>query len=95
VLRFLGDVCAGCRAADVPVSLCGEMAGQPLEAMALIGLGFRSLSMPPVAIGAVRHMMQKLHAGRLNELLSSLKEAPDHTVRQELAGFAAAEGIAV
>ena len=95
VLRFLGDVCAECRAADVPVSLCGEMAGQPLEAMALIGLGFRSLSMPPVAIGAVRHMMQKLHAGRLNELLSSLKEAPDHTVRQQLAGFAAAEGIAV
>jgi phosphotransferase system enzyme I (PtsP) len=71
------------------------MAGQPLEAMALIGLGFRSLSMPPVAIGAVRHMMQKLHAGRLNKLLSSLKEAPDHTVRQDLAGFAAAEGIAV
>lgn len=95
VLRFLGDVVAACRTADVPVGLCGEMAGQPLEAMALIGLGFRNLSMPPGAIGAVRHMMQKLDAGRLNERLSSLMARPDHTVRGELADFAAAEGISV
>ena len=95
VLRFLGDVITACRSADVPVSLCGEMAGQPLEAMALIGLGFRNLSMPPGAIGAVRHMMQKLDAGRLHERLSSLVARADHTVRDELAEFAAAEGISV
>lgn len=95
VLRFLGDVVAACRTAGVPVSLCGEMAGQPLEAMALIGLGFRNLSMPPGAIGAVRHMMQKLDAGRLSERLASLTARPDHTVRGELAEFAAAEGISV
>jgi phosphotransferase system enzyme I (PtsP) len=95
VLRFLGDVVCACRSADVPVSLCGEMAGQPLEAMALIGLGFRNLSMPPGAIGAVRHMMQKLDSGRLGERLSSLVTRADHTVRGELAEFAAAEGISV
>jgi phosphotransferase system enzyme I (PtsP) len=63
--------------------------------MTLIGLGFRTLSMPPGAIGAVRHMMQKLDAGRLRECLSPLLACPDHTVRGELAEFAAAEGIAV
>jgi phosphotransferase system enzyme I (PtsP) len=95
VLRFLGDVVAACDEAGVPVSLCGEMAGQPLEAMTLIGLGFRSLSMPPGAIGAVRHMMQRLDAGRLRAHLSSLINEPDHTVRASLEAFAAAEGIAV
>jgi phosphotransferase system enzyme I (PtsP) len=95
VLRFLGDVVAACDAAQVPVSLCGEMAGQPLEAMTLIGLGFRNLSMPPGAIGAVRHMMQRLDAGRLRERLSSLILEPDHTVRDALEAFADAEGIAV
>ena len=95
VLRFLGDVVSACRSADVPVSLCGEMAGQPLEAMTLIGLGFRTLSMPPGAIGAVRHMMQKLDAGRLSERLSALVARSDHTVRAELAEFAAAQGISL
>jgi phosphotransferase system enzyme I (PtsP) len=95
VMRFLGDVVAECDSAKVPVSLCGEMAGQPLEAMTLIGLGFRSLSMPPGAIGAVRHMVQKLDAGRLKERLATLIGAPDHTVRNALADFAATEGISV
>ena len=95
VLRFLRDVVAECDAAKVPVSLCGEMAGQPIEAMTLIGLGFRGLSMPPGAIGAVRHMMQKLDAGRLQERLAGLIASPDHTVRDALIAFAAAEGVAV
>jgi phosphotransferase system enzyme I (PtsP) len=95
VLRFLRDVVAECDAAKVPVSLCGEMAGQPIEAMTLIGLGFRGLSMPPGAIGAIRHMMQKLDAGRLQERLAGLIASPDHTVRDALIAFAAAEGVAV
>jgi len=73
----------------------GEMAGQPIEAMTLIGLGFRSLSMPPGAIGAIRHMMQKLDAGRLKERLAGLIASSDHTVRDALIAFAAAEGVAV
>jgi phosphotransferase system enzyme I (PtsP) len=71
------------------------MAGQPLEAMTLVGLGFRNLSMPPGAIGAVRHMMQKLDAGLLRERLSSLIYEPDHTVRGALADFANEQGIAI
>ncbi|MEM9682453.1 MAG: phosphoenolpyruvate--protein phosphotransferase [Pseudomonadota bacterium] len=95
VLRFLSDVVGSADAAGVPVSLCGEMAGQPLEAMTLIGLGFRTLSMPPGAIGAVRHMIQRLDAARLRNYMSTLIERPDHTVREALDDYAASEGIAV
>ena len=43
---------AGCLA-----TVCGEIGGRPLEAMALIGLGFRSLSMSPTSIGPVKAML--------------------------------------
>ena len=43
-----------CRAAGMPLSMCGEMAGNPIEAMALIALGFRTLSVATTAIGPVK-----------------------------------------
>ena len=49
----------------MPLTLCGELAGSPLEAMALIGLGFRSLSMAPPAIGPVKAMILALDAGKI------------------------------
>ena len=55
----------------MPVTLCGEMAGNPLAAMALIGLGYRSLSMSAAAIGPVKAMTLALDAGKLAGALDS------------------------
>ena len=44
ILRFLKRILDTARAAEVPVRICGEMAGRPLEAMALIGIGADSLA---------------------------------------------------
>ena len=50
ILRFLKRVLDAARAAEVPVRICGEMAGRPLEAMALIGLGAKvSRSLRPAS----------------------------------------------
>ena len=43
-----------CEAAKVPVSVCGEMAGKPLEALALLALGYRSLSVSGPAAGHLK-----------------------------------------
>ena len=94
VLRFLRDVADRCREANVPVSLCGEMAGQPLEAMALIGLGFRILSMPCGAVGAIRHMVQNLDTRTLETRIAPLLESADHSLRDTLRGFADEQNIA-
>ena len=51
-------------AADTPVTLCGEMAGKPISAMALIGLGYRSISMSPASIGPVKAMLRGTAARR-------------------------------
>lgn len=93
VLRFLRDVVARSAEAGVPVSLCGEMAGEPLEAMALIGLGFRSLSMPPQAIGAVRHMVRTLDTAALEATMESVYRSSDHSVREFLREFALSAGV--
>ena len=58
-IRFRRRCCAPCsmivdkcRAAGKPVTLCGELASQPIGALALVALGFRALSLTPSALGA-------------------------------------------
>ncbi len=95
MLSFLRHLVRKARAHDVDLSLCGEMAGNPLEAMALIGVGFRSISMPPSRIGPVKVMVRSLHVGDLEQLMDQLIDLPDHTVRPHLKSFAHDHGVAV
>ena len=63
VLRTLRGIVAAAEAHGRPLSVCGEMAGQPLEAVLLVGLGFRSLSMAPSAIPRVKEALRAVRAG--------------------------------
>jgi len=54
ILRYLKRVLDLCRAHDVPARICGEMAGRPLEAMALIGVGAENFSITPAGVGPVK-----------------------------------------
>ena len=64
---------------QTPVTLCGELAGKPISAMALIGLGFRSISMSPASIGPVKAMLTRTAAGRAAGVLSTTTSmAPAH-----------------
>ena len=55
-------------ATSTPVTLCGELAGKPISAMALIGLGYRSISMSPAAIGPVKAMLTELPCQALTDI---------------------------
>jgi phosphotransferase system enzyme I (PtsP) len=79
----------------MPVTLCGELAGNPLAAMTLVGLGYRSLSMSPAAIGPVKAMAMALDAGKLSTLLDGLLDGEDGTtnLRPALTAFADSQGI--
>lgn len=77
----------------VPVTLCGEMAGRTLEAMALIGLGFRTISMAPASIGPVKSMILSLDAIRLASFLDELMQTKSGSIRSQLQEFARAEGV--
>jgi phosphotransferase system enzyme I (PtsP) len=81
--------------AGVPLSLCGEMAGQPIEAMALVGLGFRRISMQPSRFGAVKAMVRSLDAEALSRYMETLLDRPDHSVRQKLTAYARDHGVEI
>jgi phosphotransferase system enzyme I (PtsP) len=95
VLRVLGDIAAGCATHRLPVAVCGEMAGEPLEAMVLVGLGFRALSMAPSAIGPVKAMIRSLEVPALIEFIASHSEVATHSLRGKFRDFARDRGIVV
>ena len=82
-----------CERHDVPVSLCGEMGGKPLQAMALLGLGFRRFSVPSAAIGPVKRMLRSAHTQRLEPAVREALDKPALDIRAELENIANRQGI--
>jgi phosphotransferase system enzyme I (PtsP) len=88
MIALFREVVAKCASAQVPLSMCGEMAGSPIEAMMLIGLGFRTLSLTATAIGPVKAMLRSLDAGALADFLAEIGDRPDHSLRGRLESYA-------
>lgn len=96
-LRILRDIVRAGERNKTPVTLCGEMASKPLSAMALLGIGFRSISMSPTAIGPVKAMLLGLDIGRLSEVLTAAldDDTPGVSVRDLLVRHAEEHNIPV
>jgi phosphotransferase system enzyme I (PtsP) len=94
-MRALRDILDAARRNSVSVTLCGEMAGRPISAMALIGLGFRSISMTSASIGPVKAMLVELDAEDLHRRISAhlADKHPKQTFRELLEEFASANSI--
>ncbi|MBB4574962.1 phosphoenolpyruvate--protein phosphotransferase [Rhizobium lentis] len=94
-LRILRDIVRGSDRNKTPVTLCGELAGKPLSAMALLGIGFRSISMSPASIGPVKAMLLGLDVEALAKVMDEVLD--DHrstvTMREVLARFAESHNI--
>jgi phosphotransferase system enzyme I (PtsP) len=93
MLRILSDISTACEARGKPLSICGEMAGDPIAAMALLCLGFRQLSMAPPAIGPVRAMIRSLDLGRLLSYWRELQAKRVSDPRSRLLVFARDHGV--
>jgi phosphotransferase system, enzyme I, PtsP len=94
-LRALRSLVQAADSYGVPMTLCGEMAGSPLEAMTLIALGFRSLSMAPASIGPIKSMVLSLDAARATAFLDGLLKEGAKDVRMSLQQFAETEKVAI
>ena len=95
MLALFRQVIAACNATGKQLSMCGEMAANPIEAMVLIALGFRTLSLAATAIGPVKAMTRSLDAGALALYLDELGERPDHSLRRWLEAYARDHAVAV
>jgi phosphotransferase system enzyme I (PtsP) len=95
VLRALKSIVDAGDRAGTPVTLCGEMGGRPLEALALLAIGYRSLSMSPASIGPVKAMILGLDLEQARLFLASLMGSDEgrHSLREHLRQFAAANGV--
>ncbi|MEM7458444.1 MAG: phosphoenolpyruvate--protein phosphotransferase [Pseudomonadota bacterium] len=93
VMRFLAQVKETCERVGVPVSICGEGAGRPLEALCLIGLGYRSLSMPGGGIGPVKRMLRSLDLEKFGPAFAELLQKRDPALRNGVLELADIQGI--
>lgn len=95
ILRFLRRVTVQARAASVPVRVCGEMGGRPLEAMALIGLGIEDFSITPAAVGPIKAMVRSLDVAKMRARVEQLLEKPPANMRKALSDWARRHGVAI
>ena len=95
LLRLLHFVVNKVRPAGVDIAVCGEMAGRPVEALALLAIGVRSLSMSPGAIGPVKAMIRSLDLNDAVGFMSSALAQPDRPLRETLRLFAADHAIEI
>ncbi len=93
ILRFLRRVRRDC--GDTPVTVCGEMGGRPLEAMALIGLGIERLSITPAAVGPIKAMIRSLDVSALRAKMGEWLDAGEPDIRARLTAFAESQDVEI
>jgi phosphotransferase system enzyme I (PtsP) len=95
VLRALKAIVDHGRTHAKPVTLCGELASKPIGALALVAIGYRSLSLSPSAVGPVKALLLDLNARKAAALIQPLIDSPAGSlpIRERLKAFAAEEGL--
>jgi phosphotransferase system enzyme I (PtsP) len=93
ILRFLRRVAEPARAHNVPVTVCGEMGGRTLEAMALLGLGIDRLSITPIAVGPIKAMVRSLDLSVLRPAMAEWLAKPPADMRLTLTEWAEAHAV--
>ncbi len=76
LIRIIGEVARAAQNANIPVTVCGEMAGEPMLAAVLVGLGIRELSMSAVSIPEVKALIRQMTATEAEALVGRIKNLP-------------------
>jgi phosphotransferase system, enzyme I, PtsP len=79
------------------VTLCGELASQPIGALALAAIGYRALSLTPSAVGPVKALLLDLDCRKAAAFLRPLIDKPSGgaPIREQLKAFAAREALQI
>jgi phosphotransferase system, enzyme I, PtsP len=94
-LRMLAAMAETCAGSGKPLTVCGEMAGRPLEALALAAIGITRLSMQPHAIGPVKAMLLSLDRAQAARFIRPLLASPARTLRPALEAYASDNAVAL
>ncbi len=96
-LRALRHIVATARRYGVPITMCGELAGRPLEALALMSIGMTRLSMSPPAVGPIKEMILGLELEPIKaSVAAALAEGSNGvSTRELLLHWAERQGLSV
>ena len=83
-LTFIEQIASRCDTHGTPVSFCGEDAGRPIEALALVAMGLRNLSMRPPSIGPVKRLLRSVDLTETRHVIDKARCSGDQSVRQAL-----------
>ncbi|MEE4289313.1 MAG: phosphoenolpyruvate--protein phosphotransferase, partial [Erythrobacter sp.] len=95
IVRFLRRVVLNSVGSGVDLGVCGEMGGRRLEAMALLGIGFRRLSITPAAVGPIKELVRRIDLNELSAAMNTWLADPDCNLRAEMTAWAEARAIEV
>ncbi len=97
MLGLLADLAAQAQAAGVPLSVCGEAAARPLEAITMAGLGVPTLSMPASGILPVKAALAAVDMPAFRELLTAVRRtgAAEASLREPIAAWAREHDVPV
>ena len=93
ILRFLKRVMQGVAGHNVDVTVCGEMGGRRLEALALLGIGIHRLSITPASVGPIKELVRKVDLGEIGKAMTGWLHAPPPSLREALLAWAQERGI--
>jgi phosphotransferase system enzyme I (PtsP) len=95
ILRFLRRVVASTVGQPVQLGICGEMGGRRLEALALLGIGIKRLSITPAAVGPIKELVRKVDMAEIGEAMAGWLAVPPPNMRETLQAWAAERSIEV
>ncbi len=95
ILRFIKRVLAGTTGFPIDVTVCGEMGGRRLEALALIGLGIRRLSITPAAVGPIKELVRRIDVAEIGAAMNGWLAQPPPNMRAALTEWAIAHAIEI
>lgn len=84
VLKLINTVIKAGKRADIPVTMCGEMAGDPVHTRLLLGMGLKNFSMHPNALPEVKRAVLQTNVSRLAPLVDDLLTCNNHSDFQSL-----------
>ena len=95
ILRFMRRVLTSLEGHNIDVAVCGEMGGRQLEALALIGLGIRRLSITPAAVGPIKELVCKIDTAEIGAAMAGWLASPPSDMRKVLGDWAESREIAI
>jgi phosphotransferase system, enzyme I, PtsP len=93
ILRFLQRIMHKTQELDIEFSVCGEMGGRPLEALALLGLGIKNLSISPASVGPIKAMVRSTDISKTQQFMKESLINTNGDIRETLSKWAEQQKI--